>query len=228
MAARTSFMWLGAAILTAAVASTSGIASAQQAPANPGRAVPMQEDGIRADIDFRGGTLAEYIEVVEKAFGASNAAVQQGAESVRLAPARFVGVRRQDALFVVMALADPRDSRRLIVGSIGTPPITQITADEKFATRPAELRVWTLDALVEGGASVEDILSAIEVAVTLIPSEPQIKFHKDTGLLIMRAQIEQLDAANQVLKALELAQHQAADAAKRKAEDAAKQAASSN
>lgn len=207
-----------------------GTALAQQAPGQLSQGVGMRKETPRADVDFPGGTVAEYLATLDKAFGAANVAMEPGVESARIAPVRFVGVQRQDALLALQTLADVGPMRKLDVFSVNDDSIMGLRVSGRVVNYPIETRVWSLRPYLDSQTTSVDILSAIETAIGLVPGEPQIKFHKDTGLLIMRAQVDQLDAANQVLKALESAQHEAIDTAARKAnaDEAIKKAATPN
>ncbi len=184
------------------------------------------------NLDFPGGTVAEYVAAVETEFGPFNKVLTPEAAAVRVQPLKFTGVRFGDVILILRAVSDPQASGYVHVFKEQGTDIWRIgytyTGNVVMASVPSELRVWTLRGLIESGTRVEDILSAVEAAVGLIGGSPKIRYHKDTGILIILGSPAELDAANQVLKAIELAQRQAADAAERKAAQAANEGAAAN
>lgn len=206
-----------AAIACITSAPAPGLAQPQAQPFDPALRGTEQP---RADIDFPGGTIAEYVEAVAEAFGGANAVIQPGAEDMSVAPVKLTQVRRVDALIVLQAVARAEPTRRIQV--IPSTEIVQIGLATRPSSAPQEVRVWSLQRLTDSGAKAEDVLSAIETAINLVPGEPQIKFHRETNLLMMRASIDQLDAAQQVLQALTQAAEQRHDAAARDAAKAPK------
>jgi hypothetical protein len=202
----------------------------QQPAAASTQADPNERVG---DLDFPGGTVAEYVAAIEKEFGPFNKVLAPEAAAIRVQPMKFTGVRFGDVILILRAVSDPQATGYVHVfkeqgTDIWRIGYTYMSGNQVVTAVPTELRVWTLRGLIEGGTRVEDILSAVETAVGLIGGSPKIRYHKDTGILIVLGTPQELDAANQVLKALEMAQHQAANAAERKADEAAKKAAASN
>lgn len=188
-------------------------------------AASAQEDPTEriGNLDFPGGTVAQYLEAVEKAFGPFNKVLTPEAAVVRVQPMRFTSVRFGDVILILRSVSHREAGGTLSVFKeqgteiwrIGFSPFPVIPAPSQPSI-PAELRVWTLRGLIDGGTRVEDILSAVETAVGLIGGSPKIRYHKDTGILIILGSPRELDAANQVLNSLATAQHQAADTAARK------------
>jgi len=160
------------------------------------QAASDQSGARRADLNFQGGTLADYLKAVESAFGAANVAVSPGLEGTAIGPIDLKSVTVGDALETVWALSASKVAARPSSGSVFVVvPLSQP------ATLPSVLRVWPMAELLTQ-VQAEDALSAVQVAADLIGPGSEIKFHADTQLLMVKGSPEHIDAVSQAVSRL--------------------------
>jgi septal ring factor EnvC (AmiA/AmiB activator) len=84
-------------------------------------------------------------------------------------------------------------------------PTYQVIA--KVSGRPTvqSAHVWTLSELLDNDIPSDAVLSAVETALEVVSSttKPDVRFHKDTALLIASGDHDQLEAIEHVLDSLD-------------------------
>ena len=188
MIRRTMLSLVAASVLCAA---PNGRAQPASNPAAP----PPQQAEARVSIRFPGGSIAEYTAAVKKAFPGANIAVAPGVELVRIAPVELTSVNFNEAMFAIPTLSESPVS----VDWFSTTALVDGAAAVRHGREQrAELRVWPMSQLLTQ-VKPEDALSAIQTAVDMVQQGAEIKFHKDTQILLVRGTPDQLDAINQVI-----------------------------
>ncbi len=208
MSNNRTLAYLCLAVCAAATGVWAGEVNGQQVIQSPHQAPTRgpAAEVTRADFDFPGGTVADYVAAVEKAFGAANAAVQPGAEGVSVASVKLVGVTRSEALRAITVLCDHPLPRRVQLSEQGGTLFHIVIYDPTGGVPDTDIRVWRIDPFVAEGSSRKDILKhalfAIGQALELAGGEADLRYHEETGLLIVRGQVIQLHAVDQVVDQL--------------------------
>lgn len=176
---------------------------------------PVPAKPVRTfDVHFKGGTLAEYVEAVRQASGSTaNVVVMPAAAEIPMTEVALTSVSARSAIKSLNNVYDLGLSRLVWVKEIeGTPDEVEMFTvgahDQRQVARPAsqeDSKVWSLASIVQTGQRVEDVVSAVETALSLYPeAKPKIelRLHKDTNLLIARGRVDQLVTVEQVIEAL--------------------------
>jgi len=207
---------------TLALALCAGLCHAQPAPtpqpalphATPAATPPTpaprpqlatpQDD--RISLNFPGGTLADYIQVLNTAPGIKhlNIILNNGAEKAQVPPVALTGVSPMVALQVLEEIASI--SGGIVIssfggeGSSGGETVWVVSARER-PRRPEEFlktSVFSLGIIADAPAQADEtkaaqerqlttLLSAVEAALSVSTgTPPQLKFHRESGLLIVR------------------------------------------
>jgi hypothetical protein len=201
-----------------AVLAAAGVLCAA-APAQP-KATPPPEPGAAptVSVEFAGGTVAEYVAALRKAAGPSpvNIVVSEAAAQVRLAPVSLKSASVWNAVHVIQAAAGGSALGHWQVGPAfeGAPTAESLSGTPVFAVNfyPREgpagagrfLEVFSIQSIIEGeGATPEVLLTAVETALKLEgdgASRAEVKFHKDSGLLLVRGTKQDVRAVEQVVE----------------------------
>lgn len=199
--------------LAASISPASGQGGAKAAPAPTPTAQGQAASAVEptASLDFKGGTLGDYLAAVDRAFGGSNAAVQPGLESVPVGPVKLVDVRRKEAVRSLEVLAKMPPGSSVAVASMGDAEVFRVFTDRRPEPPAPERRVtvWTLAPVLDDKTSAEQVLSAVETALALVPGPADVRYHKDTRLLIVSGTDEHARAIQQVIGSLEQARRRA-------------------
>jgi len=168
-------------------------------------------------VKFAGGTVTEYVKALVKEAGTINIVVALEAADVPMPPVTLTKVTVSAAIDLVDGRSASLPGRIIELGVRHMPqyaeeelPTYQISADVLGTVRPRpNASVWTIANLVRGDVfDTDDVLAAVETALDVVESttEPIIRFHKETGLLIARGDPHQLGTINEVLEQLERSQ----------------------
>ncbi|UCD74290.1 MAG: hypothetical protein JSV91_10915 [Phycisphaerales bacterium] len=168
------------------------------------------------DLKFAGGTVGEYVETLREAAAGVNIVVMPEVEDVRLGP---VELKQADLFASVMLLDDQEEqtAARIIRLKVELNPSSTEQGQDIFVIRgnvrdmardqPATSMVTTVSDLLGPGTPItaEDLLSAVEAAMELtkgILPAADIRFHKETGLIIARGHPEQMNTIERVIDQL--------------------------
>lgn len=218
----------------AAVAVTTTSAQPQQQDRN-GFVPPNEQYKSKyvIDLDFKGGTLREYVNAIQKKAASTNVLIDPLAERFPVPSVQFRSVDVASAMELLDHRAGEVDGRgvRIDVRTIDPPntlsePVYAVHA-ETFS--PRKLRdeltmVISVKDLLDADYTADDILTAVETALNLVDDgvTAQVRFHKETGLLIARGPEEQVSAVVDVTAQLRQAAHEQLDQ-KRQSDDSARQ-----
>jgi len=224
----TLFTLLGAVLLaTPSVLGQPARAQQQVIYANP---LPQDENLIKFDLDFPGGTPRQLVAAIEKSSSHPlNAVILDEDASVKLPPLKMKSVTAPE-LFEALAAASPRaemhaaGNYRSVPGGGIVPELYQYQLQYSFKTmgKPKDDSVWYFHAMkpspvVEARAcrfwqltshletyKVEDITTAIQTGWKMLgeTNPPTLSFHKDTKLLIAVGEESKLRMIDSVLEQL--------------------------
>ena len=167
---------------------------------------------------FAGGTLAEFVAKIRAAEPKANIVVATAAVSAKLPPIELRGAGLEQALEGACAVAEAGFQVRVVEFKGSGEPVYSIIAVRQNQVgqvptnaKEESTQVFSLNGLTDKDPfdtqtapfRVETILSAIE-AGTKDDSKPAVlRFHSDSGLLVVRGTRVQMQFAKEVLNSLE-------------------------
>jgi hypothetical protein len=169
------------------------------------------------DLRFPGGSAADYIEALCEASEFLNVLVTPEVHQLDMQPVELKRVDPTAAIRLLDGLRQERPDGALVVdveavpGALFQSVIYKVSAvPEKRGSRPAKAasEVWSLAEIIKGGMPAEDVLTAIETALDMFDEDAaaaEVRFHKETGLLMAFARPEQIEAVDDVVTALTVA-----------------------
>jgi hypothetical protein len=186
----------------------------------------------RVDLDFKGGPPAALVDAISKSLGKQvNVIIDEGDAQVHLPPIRVRNATAPD-IFSALANATTREvlvpagrdsyqTRQVRsqfmpnsnLGGITDETVWSFVSNEpetkqaqlNFAKTPKPaLRHFQLGSYLSDKLSVEDITTAIRTGWELlgVKEQPELKFHKETGILIAAGDAELLEQIPLVLQQL--------------------------
>ena len=166
------------------------------------------------DLQFPGGSIAEYVKAINEAVDDFNIVVMPAARDIEMPSIQLQSVSVNAALELMQGEFHPDERTVLAIKTEefgpwqdNEKPVFRVSAEVHRRGRPSssDVRVWCLGDLRETDTQPEDVLSAVETAVGLTAGdydEAQIRFHEATSLIIARGHPEQLEAIEQVVHRL--------------------------
>lgn len=201
--------------LSACMATAFCLAAIIGGQAAAGDCGPMSE----FDLDFPGGTLAQYVQVVQRAQPCANIVLTLDdpkiAEEIRIPP---MTLRRVTAYVAAQAAArttSPREQYWLhatpIEDETGFIRAVQIgvmhdpSKDQALQLQGREPAVFSLAEPLALGRTPAALLGAIETALSVVKDEPEavIKLHEPTGVLVALGSKRQLSIVGAVVGQLQ-------------------------
>lgn len=191
-----------------------GVCLAQTSPGAMGQ--PERTMWGVIDLDFRGGSAVEFLNAVREATGGKvNIVAMPHVDEVTV-PAmklRQVSVIAAVSLLDGESLQTPDRVVRLGVQPVGPTggdvmPLMKVNAIVKEVNGyagPMRSNIWSVADLISGGMTPDNITTAVSAALELLGPESakaQVRFHKETSLLLARAEIEQIEIINNVVDEL--------------------------
>lgn len=184
--------------------------------ANSVQAQNVGKDSNLISVNFKGGTIAEYVDALAEAAGAVNILVSSGAAYASMPAVKLTKVTVSAAVDLTDGYRTNIKTNRLVkiivnhvsLYAVGENPTFKITAQNQPTGLPREntrSRIWSIAHLIQDGVfSSKVVLDAIElaIAVTNSKTEVDIRFHEATGLLIVSGSTSQLKAIDNVLDEL--------------------------
>jgi hypothetical protein len=193
---------------------------------------PRPDGGPVLSIDFPGGTVGQYIDALRHSSSQPvNIVLPPRAAKANMAPVLLKTVTVIDALNAVLAVADiPADEDWAVrplanLSPSGMPAVpgesvpgfavlvqtrnrpVMTTAGPQFMGMPSSPRttVYSIRSLLDSGMKPESVITAVGAVLSMDKQAeaPEIKFHEESGLLILRATPEQTDSAEQVIARLQ-------------------------
>ncbi len=164
-------------------------------------------------VDFKGGTITEYIDALAKAAGSVNVLISTEAADLSMPPVKLTKVSVSAAIDLVNGTRTDKNDRfvnldvdHLRQYEANEQETFKINANRPSRGRPTEVKtlskVWSIAHLIQDGVfNSKVVLDAVEmaIAVTKSTSKVDIRFHEATGLLIASGSTSQLSAIENVL-----------------------------
>jgi len=205
------------ALATAGLPAMPGTSLAQDNQA--GAAAMGQPDRVMwgvIDLDFAGGTAASYLDAVRQAAGGKiNIVAMPHVEEI-IVPAMKL---RKVSVFAAISLLDGESLQaadrlvRLGVQPVGltggdVTPLFKVTAvvnEMREYSGLVRSNIWSVADMISGGMTPDNITTAVSAALELIGPESaraKVRFHKETSLLLARAEVEQIEIIGNVIDEL--------------------------
>ncbi|GEM_PF-4915693 len=166
------------------------------------------------DLDFRGGSAAEFIEAIRRAAdGNVNIVTMPHVEEVEIPSMKLRHVEVVAALNLLDGESVQTAPGRMVELDVRTisPPFGDsgllIKVDAKVNEArnyqgPQRSNIWSVADLISNGMTADNITTAVSAALELLGPESakaQVRFHKETSLLLARAAVEQIEIINNVI-----------------------------
>ncbi len=162
--------------------------------------------------EFDGGSLAEFVDVVQAAAGTKQVLVRGNAAEFEMPPLQMEKV----TLYGVLSALDGDERRhrngdrsRLNVGDRDGVYLVEVETDspsrQDMEARRTQTMSWSVASLRgQGSVSTEELLTAIEAAVEVSEGveTTKLRFHDETSLLIVSATGQTLQMIDSVLQQL--------------------------
>jgi hypothetical protein len=147
----------------------------------------------KIDVDFAGGTLADYVKMIRESSKKANIVVSKNAEKTVLPQITINGVEVETAIMILEKLnldldIDRSDSVIVINARAVKDSITVVNITPILAEHPRET-----------------LLTAITEGLELIGSNPDqvaLKMHRDTGLLFIRGTLRETSLVSDIVNQL--------------------------
>lgn len=192
-----------------------------------------QNLGPGVSIRFNGGTLVQYAEAVRKSAGSTpiNIALARGTESIDMPAVTMENVNAMFAVMAIEKLAEVTAGKRVRVDQLtssgdeesGRSPMYTVRLEElarvgmqqPFVPDGRVTRVLSLNDLItppwakekdQDSIPAETVLTAIQTAVeagTGKEDAPEVKYHRESGMLILHCTPGQGEAAERVIRNLQ-------------------------
>lgn len=190
-----------------------------------------EREGPRVvNVSFRGGTLDQYIDVLRAAMAPRpvNVVLRGDAAEFLVPEIQLEGVALDTAIRLVLPQAQagvyalPDGTQKSYVyelgftrGKDGYQEAWTIGATLHDANQPQQgviagpaerqLEIFSLSEILKGPFTIEDVISAVETAVGLQETSSQaaqLRYHADTGLLILNGSADQITTARRVINSI--------------------------
>lgn len=171
------------------------------APAQQQQPAPAEQT---FSLDFPGGSVAELLQAIEKATGkVPNVIVSKEAATLSVPPFKVGGITL-DGLAQALSAVGAGNWMHPTPSSWAVQPVMVRLGP---APQRQQVSVDNIGPLLKSH-NVTDIVAAIQLCLQLAPSsdesKAEIRYHKETSLLLVRGTGEQINIAKSVLHALEL------------------------
>ena len=200
-------------------------------------APPVDSPIVIEHLDFKGGTLAQFVEALREGLDHApvNVLLRNDAGNVRIPTLELRDVSLDTALRAAVPIGQ-RETRqpdgsllvqwtfldRTEVNDRGS-PVYVFDAGSEVQKPPAgdgerRFEVFGLGRVI-GDGDADGVLEIIDAAMSLDDAEPaELRYHKDSGLLIVRGTHEQLVLVDQVIGRLEADRSRTSDEDRDRAE----------
>lgn len=186
--------------------------------------------GETFSVDFAGGTIAEFLKAVEVARGGKAVnVVATEADDIMVDPLKLTNVSLESAMEAMQYAAKTASGHPVSVGDFGGGDGEKVYALRtqgavrgpggllRSETTVLSLNEVTRPAWANGGPEgipVETVLTAVETAIMMAGQDgqkpPTMRFHRESGLLILKGTPDQLATARQVVESLSVDMRNAA------------------
>lgn len=186
-----------------------------------GGVIRRSHSELTVSVKFRGGTMAKFVEALRDEQPKANVVLAELAAKTQVPAMELKGAGIEQALEAAAAAASADDEDidvRVMEFKGEGEPVFSIVAKTRPRQMPAGfvpgaadrvLRVLSLNELIGAQVNgvdavpVKTILSALELAVQDEDDAPRIRFHEDSGLLLVRGTHQQTAVLQEVLQTLQ-------------------------
>lgn len=174
-----------------------------------------RSEPVTVTLTFEGGTMAAFVAEVRKVQPTANIVMATRAADAIVPPMELRGAGIEQALVCACTVAEgPVEVRVKDFAGGGRPVYTVLAAPARVQKQvlgadPDEIeqRVFTLNKLTTARVGVEPvsvatILSAVEMVTSAAGQAPLLRYHQDSGILLVRGTREQVANASQTLAVL--------------------------
>ncbi|MEM8836241.1 MAG: hypothetical protein AAGD00_10515 [Planctomycetota bacterium] len=156
------------------------------------------------DVDFDGGTLAEYVELLRRLNPDISIVTAGPLEHVDLPAIRVRDSIFFDVLQLAKLLAEPSGS--ISMEAVSADILVIRAADHEHQEHEEVVtRFWSLESvIVVHGLPLEDVLSAVETMLELFDGgDTRVRYHDQTSVLLARGPEREIEAIQEVVERLE-------------------------
>ena len=189
----TAMTLVGTSTLLAQSGGRGGVAGAMQQP-------PVNIlERTTFNLEFRGGSIADYTDLVREKSGFSNIVVSGNADRYPMPPATLRAISVWDAVKLIEALPH-HDNLMVDVEDFESALVVSVRDRSRNAAgAPIESAVWSIANLLGQGLDADDVLTAIEVGIELLDGESTMRFHQETSILMARGPMDHLEMITRIL-----------------------------
>ncbi len=174
-----------------------------------------------ADVNFPGGTVQAYIDYLRTVSpdNVVNAVVTDDLGKATIPAVRLRNVTSEQAVRIIDGLLSERRDVQIDELFSASPAGSQVVSmrfqrsGNPYQDNPSPIAIFQINDIVaegkdtgpltSGSLPVNTVLTAIEQAMKMIGgTPPEVKYHADSGLLLLKGAQPQTDAASQVLNSL--------------------------
>lgn len=171
------------------------------------------------DLEFRGGTVADYVRAIRAVNPCATVLVTPEAEASPVPEVVLRAVNVEMALRLI-AEGEPQSvgehQEFLVVRVFNLPDLEQqafrierlqrkLARNQQNAATDAlsrDISVWGLSSIVALGMSSDRAIGAVEIALAMVGDGAEVRFHEPTALLIVRGTREQISVVHQIVGTL--------------------------
>jgi hypothetical protein len=173
--------------------------------------------------EFKGGSGDDYVATVRKIASDANIVVMGDLSTVKVPPIRLQSVSVWSALDVLQSI--PGDEQTGLRGidvqwKMGAPQqrgmmrptssapvyvVSAVTTNSGIVKSTRTMTVLEVNQMLESGIKSNDLLTAVETSMSMLKGEYEpadVRFHEQTGLLIVRGHPEQTNTVKSVIDQL--------------------------
>lgn len=163
------------------------------------------------DLDFSGGTLKEYVEAIRNKNRKANIVIMPDAMNIPMPPVQLKSVDLNSAMRILDNMVVGSDfqeveiSLRYVPGNSDLGELDIFTINASGRSLPVSTLVLSVSYILQGEVSDRDLLTTIESSLELVSEgqpEAKVQFHPETGILIVRGHVAQVELVSNLLDEL--------------------------
>lgn len=167
-------------------------------------------------IVFKGGSLDDYLDVVRNAADNANIVELNAVSMVEFPAVEMRNVTIEQAVELIDGINTTVDGVQYHIdvdvnhGNNPMNPVFSVRVHSQSSSSrggsPVVSHIWAVSHLLDKDGSAGSMLDALEAALTLSGSDhfqPRLRFHEETGLLMARAQINDVETIESVIEELQ-------------------------
>ncbi|MEQ9616998.1 MAG: hypothetical protein RLN60_03070 [Phycisphaerales bacterium] len=156
-----------------------------------------QYERSRFDLDFEGGTVAQYAAALQKAAGEQKIVVMPEAGEMKVSSVKLSNVTLGEVSRLLFEISSVNVLN--LEGVIIIKPQQNSESIWRDDSSKLESATWSIEEMVGPRLPAEQLLGAIDTALALADGKAKVRFHRETGMLIARGPREELNLIENVL-----------------------------